>query len=169
LIPYKQGYNIPQLALDFIPVIVAEVNGQKAGALSGYDPKVLGMRAFTQALPEVIQQLGWTANDQKAAQERYLPFMTCTPDNAEGAWVIESVAVLLEYRKKGIVNMLLASAIDEGRKNGFKLAQIGVIIDNKLARRAYEKKGFKFDKEKRHPSFEEVYGSPGIARLLLNL
>jgi ribosomal protein S18 acetylase RimI-like enzyme len=169
IIPYKQGYNIPQLALDFIPVIVAEVNGQKAGALSGYDPKVLGMRAFTQALPEVIQKLGWTANDQKAAQERYLPFMTRTPDNAEGAWVIESVAVLPEYRKKGIVNMLLASAIDRGRKNGFKLAQIGVIIDNKPARRAYEKKGFKFDKEKRHPSFEEVYGSPGIARLLLNL
>lgn len=149
--------------------IVAEVNGQKAGALSGYDPKVLGMRAFTQTLPEVIQQLGWTANDQKAALDRYLPFMTCTPDNAEGAWVVESVAVLPEYRKKGIVSMLLAEALDRGRKNGFKLTQIGVIIDNKPARRAYEKQGFKFDKEKRHPNFEEIYGSPGIARFLLAL
>jgi translation initiation factor 4G len=149
--------------------IVAEVNGQKAGALSGYDPKVLGMRAFTQALPEVVEKLGWTEDYQKAALERYVSFMTCTPDNVEGAWVIENVAVLPEHRKKGIVNMLLASAIDRGRKNSFKLAQIGVLIDNKPARRAYEKRGFKFDKEKRHPSFEKVYGSPGVARLLLNL
>jgi len=53
--------------------IVAEVNGQKAGALSGYDPKVLGMKAFTQALPEVTQQLGWPRDEQKAAFARYLP------------------------------------------------------------------------------------------------
>jgi len=33
--------------------IVAEVDGQKAGALSGYDPKVLGMRSFAKAMPEV--------------------------------------------------------------------------------------------------------------------
>src|SRR4030042_1183168 len=29
--------------------IVAEMDGQKVGALSGYDPKVLGMKGFVQA------------------------------------------------------------------------------------------------------------------------
>jgi len=149
--------------------IVAEVNGQKVGALSGYDPTVLGMREFMKALPEVVGKVGWTANDLKAALERYRSFMTCIPDDAEGAWIIESVAVLPEYRKKGIVNMLLAEAIEKGRKNGFKVAQIRVLIDNTPARQAYEKRGFKFDREKRHPSFENVFGSPGIARLLLQL
>jgi GNAT superfamily N-acetyltransferase len=149
--------------------IVAEVNGQKAGALSGYDPKVLGLRAYTQAVPEVIEKLGWTEDYQKAALERYMPFMTCFPDNAEGAWIVENVAVRPEYRKKGVINLLLQEVLNRGRKNGFKLAQIGAIIDNTPARRAYEKQGFKFDREKRHPSFEQVYGSPGIARLLLNL
>lgn len=149
--------------------IVAEVDGQKAGALSGYDPKVLGMRAFTKALPEVIQKLGWTEDYQKAALERYLPFMACTPDDADGAWIVESVAVCPEYRKKGVINLLLQEVLNRGRKNGFKLAQIGVIIDNKPARRAYEKQGFKFDKEKRDSGFEAIYGSPGIARLLLHL
>lgn len=148
--------------------IVAEVNGQKAGALSCYDPKVLGMRAFTKVLPEVIQKLGWTEDYQKAALERYMPFMACTADDADGAWIVESVAVRPEYRKKGVVNLLLAEALDRGRKNGFKLAQIAVIIDNTPARQAYEKQGFRFDKEKRDSNFEKIYGSPGIARLLLN-
>jgi Acetyltransferases len=149
--------------------IVAEVNGQKAGALSGYDPKVLGMKAFAKMLPEVFQKLGWTEDYQKAALERNLPFMACTPDNAEGAWIVESVAVRPEYRKKGVIDMLLQEVLNRGRKDRFKLAQIGVIIDNNPARRAYEKQGFKLDREKRHPGFEEVYGSPGVARLLLNL
>ncbi len=149
--------------------IVAEVNGQKAGALSGYDPKELGMRAFAKAMPEVIQKLGWTEDYQKAALERHLPFMACTPDDADGAWIVESVAVHPEYRKKGVINLLLQEVLNRGKKNGFKLAQIGVIIDNKPARRAYEKQGFKFDREKRDSSFEKIYGSPGIARLLLHL
>src|SRR4030042_1240099 len=82
--------------------IVAEVNGKKAGALSGYDPKVLGTRTFAKVLPEVIQKLGWNQDYQKAALERYLPLMACTPDDAEGAWIVESVAVRPEYRKEGI-------------------------------------------------------------------
>jgi ribosomal protein S18 acetylase RimI-like enzyme len=149
--------------------IVAEVNGQKAGALSGYDPKTLGMRTFVKALPEVVQKLGWSQDYQKTAMERNLPYMACFSDDADGAWIVESVAVLPEYRKQGIVNLLLQEIIDQGRKNGFKLAQISVIVDNKPARKAYEKQGFKFDREKRDSSFEVIYGSPGIERLLLPL
>ena len=148
---------------------MAEVNGQKVGALSGYDPKVLGMRAFVKALPGAIQELGWSQDYQKAAMERNLPFMACFSDDADGAWIVESVAVLPEYRKQGVVNLLLKEILTRGRKNSFKLAQISVVIDNKPARKAYEKQGFKFDREKRDSSFEAIYGSPGIARLLLHL
>jgi ribosomal protein S18 acetylase RimI-like enzyme len=149
--------------------IVAEVDGHKAGALSGYDPKVLGMKAFTQALPEVFQHLGWPRDEQKAAFERYLPWMTCMPDDAEGAWIVESVAALPEYRRQGVVSMLLDEVLERGRRGGYKRAQIGVLINNTPARRAYEKHGFKFDSEKRDPSFEAAFGNPGIARLLLDL
>jgi len=149
--------------------IVAKVDGQQAGALSGYDPKVSGMRAFVKALPEAIQKLGWSQDYQKAAMERNMPFMACLSDDADGAWIVESVAVRPEYRKKGVINLLLKEAIDRGRRQDFKMAQISVLIDNGRARRAYEKQGFKFDREKRDASFEKIYGSPGIARLLLNL
>jgi ribosomal protein S18 acetylase RimI-like enzyme len=149
--------------------IVAEMNGQKVGALSGYDPKVLGMSAFVQSLPEAFQKLDWTMDQQKAATERYLPWMTCIPDNTEGAWIIESVAALPEYRRQGVVSMLLAEVLDRGRRSGFKRAQIGVLINNTPARLAYEKSGFKFDSEKRNPSFEVAFGTPGISKLLLDL
>jgi ribosomal protein S18 acetylase RimI-like enzyme len=149
--------------------IVAEVNGQKVAALSGYDPRVLGMKVFGQALPKVFQKLEWSMDDQKAAVERYRPWMTCIPDDAEGTWIVESVAALPEYRRQGVVSMLLDEVLNRGRRSGYKRAQIGVLINNTPARLAYEKCGFKFDSEKRNPSFEATFGSPGIAKLLLDL
>lgn len=149
--------------------IVAEMNGQKVGALSGYDPKKLGTKALLHALPEVFQKLEWTMDDQKAAVERYGPWMTCSPDDAEGAWVVENVAAIPEHRRKGVVSMLIDEVLNRGRESGFKRAQIGVLINNTPARKAYEKCGFKFDKEKRNPIFEATFGSPGITRLLLDL
>ena len=149
--------------------IVAEVNGQKVGGLSGYDPKLLGMRAFMQSLPEVFQKLAWSVDQQKAAAERYRPWMTCVPDDTEGAWIVESVAALPEYRRQGVVSRLLAEVLNRGRKSGYKRAQIGVLINNTPARRAYEKSGFKFDSEKRNPTFEATFSTPGISKLLLDL
>lgn len=149
--------------------IVAEINGQKAGALSGYDPKVLGMKAFMQALPEVFQKVGWSKDEQKAAVERYLPWMTCMPDDTEGAWIVESVAARPEHRRKGVVNTLLTEILSRGRESGYKRAQIGVLINNTPARRAYEKSGFAFVDEKRDPTFEATFGTPGITKLLRDL
>ena len=149
--------------------IVAEMNGQKVGALSGYDPKVLGMKGFVQALPEVFQKLDWAMDEQRAAVERYRPWMTCIPDDAEGAWIVESVAALPECRRQGVVSRLLDEVLNRGRRGGYKRAQIGVLINNTPARLAYEKSGFKFDSEKRNPSFEATFGTPGIVRLLLDL
>ena len=149
--------------------IVAEMDGQKVGALSGYDPKVLGMKAFVQALPEVFQKLDWAMDEQRAAVERYRPWMTCIPDDAEGAWIVESVAALPEYRRQGVVSRLLDEVLNRGRRGEYNRAQIGVLINNTPARLAYEKSGFKFDSEKRNPTFEATFGTPGIARLLLDL
>lgn len=149
--------------------IVTEMDEQKVGALSGYDPVVSGMEAFTQCIPEVFQKLGWSRNKQKAALERYLPWTTCAPDDSEGAWIVESVAVLPEYRRQGIISALLDKVLETGKRGGYTLAQIGVLINNTPARLAYEKQGFKFESEKRNPEFEAIFGTPGITKLLLDL
>ena len=138
-------------------------------ALSGYDPEESGMTSFIRSLPEVYSKFGWSMSDQNAAFERFSPFFSCVPDDAEGAWIVESVAVLPEYRKQGIVSRLLDEILDIGREKGHKLAQIGVLTGNTPAIRAYEKAGFHFVDEKRSSDFEAVYGSPGISRLIMDL
>lgn len=149
--------------------LVAEIDGQQAGGLSGYDPQMLGMRAFAEALPEVFQKIGWSREEQKAAVERYFPWATCMPDDTEGAWIVESVAARPEHRRKGVVNTLLAEILNRGREGGYKRAQIGVLINNTPARQAYEKSGFTFVGEKRDQGFEAVFGTPGITKLLRDL
>jgi len=146
--------------------IVAEVNGRMAGGLSGYDPQKFGMKAFTQAVPEVHRKLGWTEEYQKEAIARYIPWTTCTPENIQGAWVVENVATVPEFRRQGIINVLLTEIIEIGHQKGFKKAQIGVMIGNTPARNAYEKSGFMFVDEKRNPDFMAAIGSPGITRLV---
>jgi RimJ/RimL family protein N-acetyltransferase len=54
---------------------------------------------------------------------------------------------------------------EAGRERGAKTADIGVLIGNDPAQRAYEKCGFAVVDERRDAEFEAVYGSPG-ARML---
>ena len=92
--------------------------------------------------------------------------MTCNPDNAEGAWVVENVATVPDFRRMGIVSRLLDEMVKRGRSRGHELAQISYLIGNSPALRAYEKAGFKLVNEKRHPDFEAAMGCPGVGTLL---
>jgi ribosomal protein S18 acetylase RimI-like enzyme len=93
----------------------------------------------------------------------------CIPPALEGAWVIDSVATLPDFRRRGIASRLLDSILTVGRRKGFRQAQISIYIGNVPAQRAYEKHGFRLLDEWRDPYFENEIGSPGIARLVCNL
>jgi ribosomal protein S18 acetylase RimI-like enzyme len=95
--------------------------------------------------------------------------LCCIPDEVEGAWVIDSVATLPKFRRRGIVDELLEEMLEKGRKQGFQQAQINMYIGNTPAQKAYEKHGFRVLDEKRHPTFEEEIGSPGMMRLVRDL
>jgi len=148
--------------------LVAEVDGRLVAALGGYDPKLLGYSALRQAVVEVSQEMGFSGPD-KAAMKRSERVLCCIPDEVEGAWVIDSVATVPEFRRRGIVSKLLDQILDKGRKQGFRRAQINMYIGNIPAQRAYEKHGFKVFDEKRHPDFEAEIASPGMVRLLRDL
>ena len=90
-------------------------------------------------------------------------------DEAEGAWIIQHVATLPEYRRQGLINRLLEEILEVGRRRSFRLSQVGVFIGNTAAQNAYEKCGFRVIDEKRNADFEAETGSPGIARLLRDL
>jgi ribosomal protein S18 acetylase RimI-like enzyme len=148
--------------------LVAEVDGRPVAALGGYDPRSLGYPALRKAIVEVVRKRGLSEPD-KAASTRSEKVLCCIPDEVEGAWVIDSVATVPEFRRQGIVSRLLEKMLAKGRKQGFRRAQINMYIGNTPAQKAYEKHGFKVVDEKRHPAFEEEISSPGMARLLRDL
>jgi len=148
--------------------LVAEVNGNPAAALAGCDPQVRGYPALAQAMGDVFRELRWPAPD-KVWHERAQRVLCCLPDTVDGAWVVESVATVPEFRRRGLVDKLLLAVLDQGRDQGFKRSQINIYIGNTPAQKAYEKHGFRVVDEIRHPSFEEETGSPGMARLLRDL
>ena len=148
--------------------LIAEADGIPAAGLGGYDPQICGYEALYQAMPEVLKKLGHSGPDPEA-NKRAERVLCCIPEDTEGAWIIDSVATLPEYRRKGIVDRLLTAILEKGRQKGFHKAQISIYIGNRAAQLAYEKHGFKIIDEKRHPHFEAEIGSPGMARMMKNL
>jgi len=148
--------------------LVAEAEDGPVSGLGGYDPDTQGYPRLLEALAKVYEKLGQFPTKEMAAGEP--PRITaCIPPSVEGAWVIDSVATLPAFRRKGIVDRLLDKVLDVGRERGHRQAQISIYIGNIPAQRAYEKHGFKLLDEWRDPYFEKEIGSPGMARLIRDL
>jgi translation initiation factor 4G len=145
--------------------IVAEVDGRPAAALSGYFEEECGGPALTEGIREANATLGRSAEEDVAGWQRAGSFVKVNIEHEPGAWVVEWVATAPGFRRRGLVDRLLSEMLEIGRRKGTSVAQIGVLIDNDAAQRAYEKAGFVVVDERRHPEFEAAYGSPG-ARLL---
>ncbi len=148
--------------------LVAECDGRPAAALCGFDPNQGGWLVVGRNQDRIAEHLGWTPADFRKSAERASPVWPCIPGQAEGAWVVENVATLPEFRRRGLIDALLAKILEEGRRRAHRLSQITILIDNAPAQRAYEKAGFAVVDEKRSPDFEAALGSPGFRRLLLN-
>jgi ribosomal protein S18 acetylase RimI-like enzyme len=148
--------------------LIAETEAGPVSGLGGYDPGVLGYHTLQETLPQVYERLGKIPTQEMAAGVP--PRITaCIPPPVKGTWVVDSVATLPAFRRKGIVNRLLDDILDIGRNRGFRQAQISIYIGNTLAQRAYEKHGFKLLDEWYDPYFEKEIGSPGMARMVCDL
>jgi ribosomal protein S18 acetylase RimI-like enzyme len=148
--------------------LVAEAEDRPVSGLGGYDPDILGYPRLIETLPEVYARLGKLPTKEMAAGEPP-KITTCIPPSIEGAWVIDSVATLPAFRRKGIVDRLLDNILNLGREKGYRQAQISIYIGNTPAQRAYEKHGFKLLDEWPDSYFEKEIGSPGMARLICDL
>jgi len=149
--------------------IVAEVDGLLVAAISGYDPMELGRDKEALGGLEAGQKIGLTETDWEKIQKGISTISAVRPDEIEGAWTLESVAVLPEFRRSGLMNQLMEEMLEIGRRRGFHLAQGSVFIGNTASLKACEKCGFRVVDEKRHPDFESETGCPGLVKLLLDL
>ena len=146
--------------------LVAEVGGEPAAALSAYDDaKAATGPLFFQALIEALTAEGWNEARIGAMSQRLAPFLTCAPEQPEDTWIVEWVATLPPYRGKGLTKALLGAILAAGEQKGFTQFQIGVLVGNTPAQRAYEGVGFSVVEEKTHPDFEATFGTPGIRRM----
>lgn len=149
--------------------LVAEVDAHPAAALCGYFDEERGMHALQKAATEVDESLGRTPEQSAAGLQRIAPIFHVMPDHAPGAWIIENVAADPAYRRRGLVDALLTQILERGRELGATQADIGVMIGNDPAQRAYVKAGFRVTGEKRHPDFESIWGCPGLRSLSRDL
>jgi ribosomal protein S18 acetylase RimI-like enzyme len=104
-----------------------------------------------------------------AMGERTASFEALGYPNADGLWIVEWVATRPDFRGQGLVRRVLHEILDEGRAQGFERAQIGYLLGNVRARSAYEGVGFRWVEEYRHPDFEKDFGTPGLARMQMDL
>ena len=146
--------------------LVAEVDGEPAAGLSAYDdaPVAAGER-FMQAMVEALGAEGWNEARMATVLPRIGPFLTCALEQPTDTWIVEWVATRPAHRGRGHTHRLLQRILEEGRRRGHDRFQIGVLIGNTAAERAYESAGFRAVDEKRDPGFEAVFGAPGIRRM----
>ncbi len=146
--------------------LVAEVDGEPAAALAAYDDaKASTGERFFEAVVEAMTAEGWNAARLGAMRQRLAPFLACAPEQPDDTWVVEWVATRPAHRGRGLVKALLHAILEEGRRRGHTRFQIGVVIGNTPAQRAYEGVGFKVFDEQCHPDFEATFGTPGLRRL----
>jgi ribosomal protein S18 acetylase RimI-like enzyme len=161
--------TIPHLFHYSCYFIAEYANAGPVGSLGGYDPKKLGYQALQRAIPEVIAKLNLPPQTSQGAEERSSNILVCLPQEIEGAWVIDSVATLPQYRRNGIAEKLLEHVLHEGKERGYHEAQINMYIGNEPALNLYKKMGFEVIEEKREEYFERTIGSPGMLSLARTL
>lgn len=145
--------------------LVAEVDGTPAAGLCGFFENEYGAASLMAGAAEVNQKTGRPLEEVAAGWERAKSIMGIVMEHEPGAWVVEHVATRPEFRRRGLVERLIHEMLERGRQRGATTADIGVLIRNAPAQRAYEKCGFAVVSEQRDAAFEAAYGSAG-ARLL---
>jgi len=140
---------------------IAEVDGKPGAALCVVPAAGTGPAAW-RAIEEIATETGLAASEVDAIRRRGAYTRACWIQGGEGDWMIEHVATDPAYGGRGLVQALLAHALDQGRAAGFKRATISFLIGNEPAERAYAKAGFAFADEKRDPAFEAIIGAPGF-------
>ncbi|MBU4401162.1 MAG: GNAT family N-acetyltransferase [Actinobacteria bacterium] len=142
---------------------VVEVDGEVAASAGTYHKESPSIKEFVGALEET----GWDRGDFEEMGERMAPFLAVNPSIPDDALIVENVATLEGFRRRGLTTALVADAISRGRREGFPRVQLSCFIGNTPAERAYRKIGFEV--VDRYPSepFEKIFGCPGMSRLVL--
>jgi len=163
----------PRSLYHYESFLIAEVEGEPAAALCGFEigsKSSDGWALVGEAMSNVQRDLGWTEADVAASYQRVAPiWKACMPPDIGADFIIENVATLPEYRRRGLIGDLMDAVLEAASGRGCRLAQITTYLGNDAARSAYEKSGFRILDEKRCSEVQEILGVPGFVRLTREL
>ena len=140
---------------------VAEVDGTVEGSLSHYNTRD---GADVNILTAMLEA-GWEQDAMKEMGQRLKPLFDIDFTKPPEAMIIENVAVSPMFRRHGIFSSLLDDAERLARAGGFEFMQLGMMVGNTRARKAYEKSGFEVAETRISPDFEKLFNSPGMQLL----
>jgi translation initiation factor 4G len=146
--------------------VIADVDGQPASALCGYDADTEGFDVYVPIAVALYLETEAADADLEALMARGADLQSAMAPSLPRAWVVENVATAPAFRRTGLVNRLLDAILERGRDTGHDTAQISVFIGNDPARAAYVKHGFRPGGETRAAAWEAAMGCPGIERLV---
>ncbi|MGW6058488.1 GNAT family N-acetyltransferase [Streptomyces sp. NPDC055189] len=137
------------------------------GALTAYDPATEGHAAIGEQCGALAATDAWPGTAAfEDVYERQQIFRSCLPADYAGAWGIENVAVVPEFRGTGVVEALLDHALELGREQGYACAQVLCLNGNARAQHTWERAGFEVRADYRGREFEELLGAPGLKLLV---
>ncbi|MAN61998.1 MAG: hypothetical protein CMI60_08615 [Parvibaculum sp.] len=149
---------------------IAEADGRPAAALCGFTPATEGTAILAEAaLGVAATELEYSEKKLAGIGERLVVAMSGLPEDLPDVWGVENVAVLPEYRGKGLIDRLFDHVLDEGREHGFKRVQILCLIGNERAERAWVRNGFEVLTQQTSQEFEQLIGTQGTKLLARDL
>jgi translation initiation factor 4G len=155
--------------VDWRLFLVAEIGGERGGAVAYYVPKQHPNERFVDALIRVLGRRGWS---QERVSEALGPAFSksyfSVPIPAD-TFRVEWVATEPEFRGRGLNRLLLEKLLERARADGHRTAHVATYWGNEPAIRAYESAGFRRYAEVRHADYERVFKAPGLVYLRCNL
>jgi len=149
---------------------IAEVDEVPAAAMCGFVPVAEGSSILAELELGVAQQeFNYSEERLVGVRDRLMIAASGFPEDLPDIWGIENIAVLPKFRGKGLLDRLFGQLLEEGRKKGFKRAQVLCLIGNEPGQQAFERNGFKVFSQKTSPSFNELFGTPGAKLLVQDL
>jgi GNAT superfamily N-acetyltransferase len=159
----------PRSLCHYSAFLLATVDGCPAAALCGFDPRDGGWALAAQAMANVQREIGWSESQVEASNQRLAPLWPCFLPDIDADWVIEFVATLSPYRRRGLATLLLDEILRVGAVRGSRLAQIVSLIGNHPALSVYLRAGYRIVEEKRCDAVAALLDAPGFVRLTRNL
>jgi len=141
--------------------LIAEIDGNLAGTLCGYD----GYRISWDKMSEALETMGC----QGDYKERISAYFLCEPSVEKNTIVLNFMITKDKYRGLGVVKGLVKKVLLTARLKGFRKAQTGIEIGSIETQLSYEKMGFSFKEEKKSDYYLQEFGRAGISSFVMEL